>query len=227
MKPEQASKHIWQAFGTALGMELTLLAAALVWVQTHPPAGLQQFVPLVFDVMEPSETKAPAPMESPAPQVVSQTPPPVLPRQEQSRSESQIIATEQPAAAPELAQEPLAAHSTNNQPSAFATPAPAAHAAPAGPVVDPAIAYNVKLAAAVQAAFEIPAAVSALGFKGRTQVEFVLRDGRVSAIKVLQGSGLGAADRAAIKAVQAAVYPSPPAALQGHEGRYQIWVVCF
>lgn len=105
-------------------------------------------------------------------------------------------------------------------------PLPPPVAQPAVPVLDPTIAYNAKLAAAVQAAFEVPATAAALNFKGRTRVEFNLLDGVVSAIRVVQASGLGATDRAAIKAVQTASFPPPPQALQGKSGTYQIWVAC-
>ena len=107
-----------------------------------------------------------------------------------------------------------------------AQPLPPPLAQPVAPALDPAIAYNAKLAAAVQAAFEVPATATALNFKGRTRVEFNLLDGVVSAIRVVQSSGLGASDRAALKAVQTAAFPPPPPALQGNPGTYQIWVAC-
>jgi len=227
MKSEQANKQKWQALGTALGMELTLLGAALAWIQTHPPQGVQQLLPLVFDTVMSQASAVSSARANPAPQSMSQTPLPEAAQPVQNKPEARVFANEPPAAIPVVAPEATAMPSTNHQSNEFAAPAALANAAPTGPVVDPAIAYNVKLAAAVQAAFEIPAAVSALSFKGRTQVEFVLRDGHVSAIRLLQGSGLGAADRAAIKAVQAAAYPPPPPSLLGRDGRYQIWVVCF
>jgi periplasmic protein TonB len=87
--------------------------------------------------------------------------------------------------------------------------------------------YNAKLTAAVQAAFEVPLAASSLGFKGRARVEFNLQDAQVLAPRIVQTSGLGAVDRAAIKAVLAAKYPQPPSSLQGKNGLYQIWVACF
>jgi len=34
-------------------------------------------------------------------------------------------------------------------------------------------------------------------------------------------------DRAALKAVELAAFPAPPAALAGKEGVYQIWVACY
>ena len=107
-----------------------------------------------------------------------------------------------------------------------APPPPPTLAQPAATAVDPAVAYNAKLAVAVQAAFEVPATAAALNFKGRARVEFNLLDGLVSAIRVVQPSGLGVADRAAIKAVQTASFPTPPPALQGKLGTYQIWVAC-
>ena len=97
----------------------------------------------------------------------------------------------------------------------------------ASPTVDPALAYNVKLAAAVQAAFEVPGSAKALAFKGRARVEFTLHEGMASAIRVIQGSGLGAVDRAAIKAVESATFPLPPVELKNKVGTYQIWIACF
>jgi protein TonB len=95
------------------------------------------------------------------------------------------------------------------------------------PAVDPALAYNIKLAAAVQAAFEVPGSAKALGFKGKARVEFSLRNGAASSIRIVQSSGLSAVDRAAVTAVQVASFPPPPSALQNKEGLYQIWVACF
>jgi protein TonB len=127
------------------------------------------------------------------------------------------------------------AHPVVAQPTAFSSPVVAAApspplpavVSPPAPVVDPALAYNFKLAAAVQAAFVVPGPASALGFKGRARVEFHLRDGVASNAKVIQPSGLGAVDRAAIKAVEAAAFPPPPPALAGKDGVYQIWVACY
>jgi len=119
------------------------------------------------------------------------------------------------------------------KPTVFSAPAPlpqppaAAPVMPPAPVVDPALAYNVKLAAAVQAAFVVPGPAAALGFKGRARVEFHLRDGVVSNAKIIQASGLGVVDRAALKAVEVASFPVPPTSLVGKEGVYQIWVACY
>ena len=119
--------------------------------------------------------------------------------------------------------------SATPSPIVAAAPAPAAPAVSAPPptaanVADPSQAYNAKLTAAAQAAFEVPGAVTALGFKGRARVEFNLRDAVAFAVHIVQSSGLGAMDRAALKAVQNAAFPQPPASLRGIELRYQIWV---
>ena len=92
---------------------------------------------------------------------------------------------------------------------------------------DVATAYNAKIAAAVQAAFQVPMAASALAFKGRVRVEFVLHDGRAGTARVVLGSGLGAVDEAALRAVRSAAYPPPPATLASQDGSYQIWVACY
>lgn len=98
--------------------------------------------------------------------------------------------------------------------------------APESTPPDLSAAYNAKLTQAVQMAFEVPAVAESLNFKGRTRIEFSLHNGVVSASRVVQSSGLGAVDRAALKAVQTANYPAPPPSLQGKDGTYQIWVAC-
>jgi protein TonB len=95
------------------------------------------------------------------------------------------------------------------------------------PEVDPTPAYNAKLAAAAQAAFSMPSVAINLGFKGRAQVQFNLRDAVVSRIQLAKSSGLGAVDRAALNAVQSAKYPLPPAPLQGKDIAFSIWVEAY
>ena len=222
--PPTGRRRPWLAFGSALGVEAALGVVFVGWLVTHRPQPADPVVPLTIEAVKPPVVEKPPEPEKPRP-----TPPPApavakpMPR----------TAPPPPAAAPPIAPAPLAP-----QPATAAAPAPVAApvaAAPApvppppppsAPVVDPAPAYNAKLSAAVQAAFEVPAAAAALNFKGRTRVEFSLRDGVVSGIRVVQSSGLGLADRAAVRAVQVAAFPAPPPALQGKEGIYQIWVAC-
>jgi periplasmic protein TonB len=106
--------------------------------------------------------------------------------------------------------------------------APSAPPPPTAASIDPAIlgAYDAKLTAAVQAAFHAPSTAADMNFKGRVRIEFNLRDGVVTNVRVDVPSGLGAVDRAAVKAVQMASYPLPPQVLLGKDGTYQIWVAC-
>lgn len=224
----------WQAFGLALFIELAVLLCALIWLTTASTPVEQTVVPLSIELLAPDvppepEKRQQAALPEPAPHV-----PPlqaVLPAQRvvQRAVQPALASPQTPVAAapPEIVPAAVATSQPNPYSSPVQASQPASAAPPLLPVVDPAPAYNAKLAAAVQAAFELPAAASALNFKGRTRIEFALHDGLASAIRIIVSSGLGAVDRAAVKAVQAAVFPSPPAALQVKEGGYQIWVACF
>lgn len=192
----------------------------MVWVIMHPPENMPHIVPLVMSMMEqPPKENTPKPPDPPKTPVV-------VPKNKALPPVAQVVPEKRPVEEPAP---PVVAKSNafSVPPPPPAQPAIAAPSNPPPPVVDPAIAYNLKLAAAVQAAFVVPGPATALGFKGRTRVEFQLKDGVVSNIKILQASGLGAVDRAAIKAVETAVFPVPPGPLLGKEGVYQIWVACY
>ena len=216
-------KGFWSSLGSAVLIELALVGLALGWVIMHPREETVQVMPLVMAMLEaPKEVQAPPP--PPKPLKVPEIQPKVkavIPLAPVSPAVPEVRPPDEPAP-------PVVA-----KPTAFSAPAPlpqapaAAPVMPPAPVVDPALAYNVKLAAAVQAAFVVPGPAAALGFKGRARVEFHLRDGVVSNAKIIQASGLGAVDRAALKAVEMASFPAPPATLVGKEGVYQIWVACY
>jgi protein TonB len=191
----------------------------------------------------PPPTPTPTPPPTPQPPVVHPVIPPVRPV---------TVAIRRPAAKTR----PLLTHATTHAPApvkavpavvAVATAAPVAISAPPqaapssaavatpAPVatatsqyVDPAVlaAYNAKLTAAVQAAFHVPGTAADMGFKGRVQVEFTMRNGVLTNVRVDVPSGLVAVDRAAVRAVQTANYPLPPQVLIGKDGTYQIWVAC-
>jgi protein TonB len=210
-------KRQWQSLAMALGVESVLMVGVMGWAFQHLPAVPTEVIPLSIEVL----------MEKPPEKLAAREPPPKIktPPSPQSVSRPQ---TETP---PPLAQQPTVSesHAVQQQLTKEAVPATApAHAPqPVAPAVDPALAYNVKLAAAVQAAFEVPGSAKALSFKGKARVEFHLHDGVASAIRVIQSSGLGAVDRAAMKAVEVAKFPLPPAELKNKESTYQIWVACF
>jgi len=211
-------KGIWSSLGSALLIELALVGVAVGWVIMRPHEEIVQVMPLVMSMLDaPKEAQPPPPKPTKVPEIQPKVKAvvPVLPAVPEVRP-------------PEEPAPPVVA-----KPTAFSAPAPlpqvpaAAPVNPPAPVVDPSLAYNVKLAAAVQAAFVVPGPAAALGFKGRARVEFHLRDGVVSNAKIVQASGLGAADRAALKAVEMASFPAPPPSLLGKEGVYQIWVACY
>lgn len=212
------SNGFWVSALTALFLEFGLVGMAIFWVIMHPPEDIQQVVPLVMSKID-----------SPKEEIRKQLKPPESPKLPIAVPQSKnlpSLSSLEPERRP--IEEPVQPNVT--KPTAFTTPvqpATVAPANPAPPLADPAVAYNLKLAAAVQAAFVVPGAATALGFKGRTRIEFQLKDGVVSNYKILQPSGLSAVDRAALKAVEVANFPAPPSALAGKEGIYQIWVACY
>lgn len=211
-------KGFWASALSALALEFGLLGIAIVWVIMHPPEDMPQVVPLVMSMMDAPKEVTPKPPEPPKLPVV-------VPKNKALPPLAQATPELRPAEEPAP---PVVAKATAfSAPPQLAQPAMAAQSNPTPPAVDPALAYNLKLAAAVQAAFVVPGPATALGFKGRARVEFQLKDGVVSNLKILQASGLGAVDRAALKAVEVAVFPAPPPALLGKEGTYQIWVACY
>lgn len=228
-RPRQSRQ--WQALGSALGIEAAVVGIFIAWMATHPPLQPETVIPLTLElppVTAQRQEKPPAPPLQPTLPTVKQLPRTAIPQPSAPQAtpatlppipDTPTTAAATPMPAPSL---PVAATAPSHSPA----PPPAPVQPPPAPAIDLAAAYNAKLAAAVQAAFEVPAAAEALGFKGRTRVEFALRDGAVASIRVVQTSGLGAADRAAVKAVQSANYPPPPAGLLSKDGSYQIWVAC-
>ncbi|MBC7414963.1 MAG: TonB family protein [Herminiimonas sp.] len=95
--------------------------------------------------------------------------------------------------------------------------------APSHPAVLPPD-YIARVKAAVQAGIVYPPAALALNFRGRARVEFRLRDGVASQLRILTSSGMGMVDRAALQALQVATYPPAPANFAGKEETFQVWV---
>jgi periplasmic protein TonB len=230
---QKKQPRFWQSFGLAFALEVAIIGGGLSFMLLAPQHRLAPVVPLVIEsvpeavVPQPVMAAAPKPTPPEAKPVPIQKQavarampdaPPPTPIKELAKAESAPIAAPSAVAAPTSA----VAMTAPAQPAAL----PQVKQAVAQPAADPSATYNAQLAASVQAAFEVPMVAQELGFKGRTRVEFSLRDGRIASPRIIQGSGLGVADRAAIKAVQSAVYPPPPEALKGREGIYQIWVAC-
>lgn len=220
----KSSKSVWSSLGSALLIELGVVGAVMVWVVMHPPQELEQVIPLVMAMLEEPKLEKPLPPKPP-----EVKPPPLPAKMAPTPPKPQAPVMPEVRPAQDVPPPVVAQANAFSTPAAAAAPPPppSAPVSPPAPTVDPALAYNLKLAAAVQAAFVVPGPAAALGFKGRARVEFHLRDGLASNAKIIQPSGLGAVDRAALKAVEAAAYPAPPPALAGKDGVYQIWVACF
>ena len=212
----------WLAFGSAIAIEMTFVLAVLAWLAMRPTQVPDKTVPITIEVAAPAITeeppKPPEPAQAkplpPLPKPVARAVTPPLPA-------PQVVPVPTPLPVTQAPSPVQAAAAPPNPPAQAPAPAPQPAQPPS---VDPAPAYNAKIAAAAQAALEVPGTVTALNFKGRARVGFKLRDGAVSGIVIIQSSGLGAMDRAATKAVQTANYPAPPAALQGKDIAYEIWV---
>jgi len=198
-----------KALALAVLLELFLLGfAALVYT-----SGILRAAPAMKDsvVLQLSSlAPEPAPLTPPPRKVEKQLPEPrkqPMPRQEPL-----------PIPVPSVAQ--------NTPPSPFVEqqipvpPPPAARPTEAEVLAD----YKVKIRDAVQTALIFPKAAESLGYAGRTRVEFRLQQGRQSGARVIVSSGINMFDRAALQAVQDAIYPQPPEALMGQARLFQIWV---
>ena len=221
------SQRRWTAFALAAGIEVLVAVLVLGWLAQQSVLPAPHVIPLSLEAL-----LAPAPVNPPLPEVprvvattdASTKPQPAMPVRVAPMPVSPTAPTSSEIV--EAVQTPAPPTPALVKPS---TSAPAPHSAvPARlELVDPLIAYSAKLAAAAQAAFQVPAAAKETNFKGRSRVEFTLRDGVVSGVQISHSSGFGLVDRAALKAIQSATYPQPPESLQGKEQRYQIWVECY
>lgn len=218
------------AFGWALLLETALIAGGIYWLVAHPVQPPDKVIPITIESIAPEIEKPPEPVKPkpPEPPPKPVLPPPIQPPLPQPKvspppTVQPPVDRQAPAIQPAVPAAPVLA-------SPPPAPAPVAALAPppppplAAPSPDIQAAYASKVKAAAQAALEVPGTVAALRFKGRTRVGFSLRDGVATNVAVVQTSGLGAMDRAATKAVQSASYPAPPAALQGKEVAYEVWV---
>jgi protein TonB len=156
-----------------------------------------------------------------APEPTPPTPPP--PRKVEKRSPEPL---KQPLPRQEPLPLPVPPVTQDSTPSPFAEkqvpvpPPPAARPTEAEILAD----YTSKIRDAVQTALIFPKAAESLGYTGRTRVEFRLHQGRQSGARVIVSSGINMFDRAALQAVQDAMYPPPPEVLAGQSRLFQIWV---
>lgn len=211
-----------QAFGMAALIEGGIVAVAAVLLAgalAHKPAPEPVTITLADEPPPPLE-KPVEPKPEPAPPV----PQPKL-KTPVKQADHKPQAAPEPEAPP-VAQAPSPIAAT---PNAFTEQAPVPPPPPA-PVAtghpDLQATYDAKIRGAVNAWHNAhyPSAASTMHFAGKTQVEFHLRDGVVSGVRILSSCGVGLFDQSSLAAVQGASYPEAPAELRGHDNLYQIWV---
>jgi protein TonB len=195
-------KSSFQAFGLAFLIELVLLAGAAFALTNSESTKSVQSSAMTISLAneEPQPPKPPEPKPKPQPKLPE--PKPQLPQEEPK---------------------PVLPQVAEAQANTFTEPAPPPPVPVVGPA-EPSAEYAAKVHAAVQAAHYYPPAAVSLHFTGKVRVEFHLRDVAVSQIRLLAASGIGMIDRAALQAVQNAVYPEPPPELKGSDHVYQVWV---
>lgn len=200
-------------WGLALLVEgvLVLGLAALVIPAVKAPE--PETLMLSFDDTPPLKTETPKPIKP----VVLKTPPvpTVQPK----------VVTPQPEVPPTPAAvktevTTAAAESVYVQPAAPPPPPPP----PSGPS-DKELEFAARVKAAIQAAVVYPMAAKQMGYRGRAVVEFIYRDGGVMQTHVVQSSGRVMIDNAALAAVSAARFPTPPDSLKGKEVPYRVTVM--
>lgn len=194
----------FQAFGMASLAEAFILLAAAALVAWSAP-------------LPPPPVPAPIELAQPEPEPPKPEPPKSQPRQSVPAPKPAPV----PPPLPQPLPKPLPA-TPFSEPAPPPPPPPPSSNAAGKP--DPGLEYAARVRAAVQAAVAYPPAAAAMNFSGRTRVQFLLQDGVPSHVRIVQGSGLGMVDRAALKSVQDAVYPPPPPPLQGKGLDYQVWV---
>lgn len=215
-----------RAFGSALGLEALAIAALVAWVASQPPTPAAVVVQLHIESVSPEPDKPQPKPEPPKPL------PAVAPvrKSEPPRVQPVLAATSLPTVTAPAVAETALTPAPASVPAAAASPPAALPPPPAPPPVvtqTDVSAYNARLTAAAQAAFSLPQVAIDLNFRGKARIGFTMRDGVLSAMTVVKGSGLGVVDRAALKAVQSAQFPLPPDALRGKEMAYLIWVSAY
>lgn len=189
-----------------------LVIAALIAVVANKPAKAQSPEPVVMLTFPAPVDKpvAPPKKEPPPPKVVQHKAPP-KPREEKEIVPEPKIAEAKPA-------EPAAPVTVPVKPVVQAKPAPAATVSDS---------FKGAVRAAVQAAVVYPPSARMAHIVGKTKVAFRYQDGRVDNSSVVTSSGFNTLDAAAIRAVEAAAYPAPPAEFAGKPLQFEVWVRFF
>lgn len=199
----------------ALGLEVVLLVALWVahmlgFLQEEPP--VREVAVLQLTEVPPAP---PTPLEPPAP-----------PRVQPVHHEKVMPVVHHQEPQPEVRPTPV----VPTEPTPFlekqvqTPPAPPAPSVQSNLKADELAEYAARVRGAVQAALQYPAAAREMQFVGRARVEFTLTDGHPGQARIVSTSGVNMLDRAAVRAVSSADYPSPPAPFKSKTKTFQIWV---
>lgn len=212
---------IGSAFGWALGIEVVLVALAVMGLgrAVMPVRPADPVVLALAEEPQPEEPPAkPEPKPEPKP---LPTPAVVQPQVKQQKQPTSTPTAPAPVVTSDAPLPVAAAPSPVSEPAPAVAP-PTPHAGSEKP--DPLLAYGPKVQAAVHAAYFYPPAAESLRFKGRVRLEFHLKDKVPSSVRVIASSGIGMIDRAAIQAVMSAQYTDPPYELAGVDHVFLVWV---
>lgn len=195
----------------AIAVEAGMILALAAGLRFHPqpPQPTAKPIELTMPVLAPKPPK-PAPVVKPKP--LEPLPPKMV--------RPQIVP-------PKVELPPIAS------PKTYATPDPAPVVA-APRLTPPPVAhvdanaqrvFAASVKAAVQNAVQYPYAARAAHISGRARVSFSYRDGQVSDVGIAVSSGYDMLDRAALRTVETAFYPLPPADLKGKTLTFSVWVL--
>ena len=208
---------LWSSLGMAFALEALVVVSLLLWLAYREVPVHFSALPIEIEntpkVNEPEPPKVQPPLPKPPkiepkplkepPKVKVPTPPIPIP---ESVVQAPSVAT--PNAFTQVATPPAP------------PPPPPVESKPMGPSDE----YIARVRAAVQAAFAYPMAAAEMGLHGRARVGFNLRNTTASDVKIINGSGLGLIDRAALAAVQKAAYPNPPAEQKDKTNYCEVWI---
>lgn len=212
-RAESAQLPWFNTWGLALLVEGALVLGLAAMVVPAVKAPEPEPLTLSFDDTPPPKPEAPKPIKP----VVVKTPPvpAVLPRvvapQPEVPPTPAVVKTETTT---------VAAESVYVQPAPPPSPPP-----PASGPNDKELEFAARVKAAIQAAVVYPMAAKQMGYRGKAIVEFIYRDGGVMQTHVVQSSGMVMIDNAALAAVSAARFPTPPDSLKGKDVPYRVTVL--
>ena len=210
----QEKSALWSSLGMAFALEALVVASLLLWLAFRelPP----RIVALPIEIENTPKIDQPEPpkVQPPLPK-----PPKIEPKPIKEPPKVQL---------PMPVPEPIVQAPSVATPNAFTQVATPPAPPPPPPVeskpMGPSDEYIAKVRAAVQAAFAYPMAAAEMGLHGRARVGFNLRNTSASDVKIINGSGLGLIDRAALAAVQKAAYPTPPTEQKDRTNYCEVWI---